>query len=64
MSHEKHDHNEAQAAQTGAKQTDAGTDAPLNGGEHIAAGSYTVLIQVKDAVGKQTAETRATFTVE
>lgn len=41
MSDDKHDHNEAQAAQTGAKQTDAGTDAPLNGGEHVTAGSYT-----------------------
>lgn len=41
MADEKHDHNEAQAAQTGEKQTDAATDAPLNGGEHIASGSYT-----------------------
>lgn len=52
MSEEKHsdqptgdgtrrDHNQAQAAQTGQKQTDAATDAPLNGGEHVESGSYT-----------------------
>jgi hypothetical protein len=35
------DHNQAQAAQTGQKQTDAATDAPLNGGEHVESGSYT-----------------------
>lgn len=34
-------HNSAQAAQTGQKQTDAGTDAPLNGGEHVESGSFT-----------------------
>jgi hypothetical protein len=41
--HDKTDqteHNEARAAQTGQKQTDHGTDAPLNGGEHTDAGSY------------------------
>ncbi|BDZ50554.1 hypothetical protein GCM10025867_27950 [Frondihabitans sucicola] len=35
------EHNQAQAAQTGQKQTDAAADTPLNGGEHTESGSYT-----------------------
>lgn len=35
------DHNQAQAAQTGQKQTDAAADTPLNGGEHVESGAYT-----------------------
>jgi hypothetical protein len=38
---EQSDHNQAQAAQTGQKQTDAATDTPLNGGEHTESGSFT-----------------------
>jgi hypothetical protein len=42
VSDEKHsDDSEAIQAQAGQKQTDAGTDAPLNGGEHTESGSFT-----------------------
>lgn len=46
MSDDRHDddqteHNQARAAQTGQKQTEASADVPLNGGEHLESGSFT-----------------------
>jgi hypothetical protein len=38
---ESPDDGKARQAQSGQEQTDHGTDAPLNGGEHVEAGSYT-----------------------